>query len=401
MINLIIYYSCKILFKLRLINTLIIIVENYIAFSKTRYTKIHLLLADSYSQKRNVQKECGTLIKAYNFGLISKEDDIARIGYCCVIAKNKKFLRYLIKKTKNQILLNFFLKGLNINLEKNSYDISEYLKMNKYSNNIKTNVNYINTCKNFDGYNKNKKKFNIKIKFLKKQKTSKPIILISCDRSYFNIFAENFLTNFRNKNKNVVHFHVISNRKNQIINKFDQLNSSYKNLGLSHEKPKKKKNKIYITMSRFLICSLIMKNYENDAFINDIDFSPNYKLDLIGETLKNKKFDVGFYDENQSLPWTKFAAGCCYFRYKSKLSNSFLKKLSCFYRYKLENPKNTFWTVDQLGLYLIASKMKNTIKILNFYQFSNILNFIKLIKVSKILEIKKINAKFNDGSVDE
>ena len=30
-----------------------------------------------------------------------------------------------------------------------------------------------------------------------------------------------------------------------------------------------------------------MKN-ENDAFINDIDFSPNYKLDLIGQTLKNK-----------------------------------------------------------------------------------------------------------------
>ena len=52
-------------------------------------------------------------------------------------------------------------------------------------------------------------------------------------------------------------------------------------------------------MSRFLICSLIMKSYENDAFINDIDFSPNYKLDLIGQTLKNKKFDVGFYDENQ------------------------------------------------------------------------------------------------------
>ena len=40
-----------------------------------------------------------------------------------------------------------------------------------------------------------------------------------------------------------------------------------------------------------------MKSYENDAFINDIDFSPNYKLDLIEQTLKNKKFDVGFYDE--------------------------------------------------------------------------------------------------------
>ena len=173
------YYFCKVLFKLRLINTLIIIVENYIEISKTRYVKIHLLLADSYSQKRNVQKECKTLIKAYNFGLILKEDDIARIGYCCVITKKKKFLKYLIKKTKNQILLNYFLKGLNINLEKNSYDISEYLKMNKYSSNLKTNFNYINICKNFDGYNKNNKKFDIKFKFLKKRQTNKPIVLIS------------------------------------------------------------------------------------------------------------------------------------------------------------------------------------------------------------------------------
>ena len=52
--------------------------------------------------------------------------------------------------------------------------------------------------------------------------------------------------------------------------------------------------------------------------------------------------------------------------------------------------KKTFWTVDQLGLYLIASKMKRILKILNFYRFSNILNFNKLIKVSKILEIKKL-----------
>ena len=386
----------------RLIDVLIKIAEIYITISKTNYVKIYLKLADSYSQQRNVQKECSTLIKAYNFGLILKDDDIARIGYCCVIAKKKKFLKYLIRKTKNQILLNLYLKGLNINLEKNTYDISEYLKINKYSKNIKSNINFINICKNFDGYKNNKKnKISIKIKFLRRQLTNKPIILISCDLSYFNIFAENFLANFRNKNKNVVHFHVITSRKDQLINKFNVLNSSFKNLGLSYEKPRKKKNKIYITMSRFLICSLIMKNYKNDVFINDIDFTPNYNLDSIIRTLINKKCDVGFYDENQKLPWTKFAAGCCYFRYKINFSNKFLRELFYYFSYKLENPKNTFWTVDQLGLYLIACKMKRTLKILNFYRFGNILNFNKLIKVSKILEIKKINTKFNDGSVDE
>ena len=66
-------------------------------------------------------------------------------------------------------------------------------------------------------------------------------------------------------------------------------------------------------MSRFLICSLIMKSYENDVFINDIDFSPNYKLDLIGQILKNKNLMLVFMMKIKSLPWTKFAAGCCYF----------------------------------------------------------------------------------------
>tara|TARA_A100000164_G_C21208808_1_gene452869 strand:- start:10 stop:288 length:279 start_codon:yes stop_codon:yes gene_type:complete len=77
-----------------------------------------------------------------------------------------------------------------------------------------------------------------------------------------------------------------------------------------------------------------------------------------------------------------------------------IKKTSYFIIIAI-NSKKTFWTVDQLGLYSIASKMKRTLKILNFYRFSNILNFNKLIKVSKILEIKKIKAKFNDGGVDE
>ena len=401
MIDLTIYTFCKILFRFRLIELLIIIIEIYITISKTKYFKIYLLLADSYSQKRNVQKECSILIKAYNFGLISKEDDIARLAYNCVIAKKRNFLKYLINKTKNQILLNYFLKGLNDNLKNKTYNISNYIKINKHSKKIKYNHDYINICKNFDGFNKGKKKFNFKIKFLKRQLTDKAIVLISCDLAYFSIFAKNFIENFKNKNNNLVHFHVVTDSKDELINKFNSLNSNFRNLGLSYEKPKKNKNKIFITMSRFLICSLIMKNYKNDVFINDIDFSPNYKLDLISKTLITNKYDVGFYDENQKVPWTKFAAGCCYFRYKRKLSNSFLNKLSCFYRYKLENPKNTYWTVDQLGLYLIASKMKKNFRILNFFQYKNIINFNKLIKISKLFEIKKINAKFRGDNINE
>lgn len=401
MINLTIYTFCKILFKLRLIEILIIIIKNYIKISKTKDFKIYLLLADSYSQKRNVQKECAILIKAYSLGLISKEDDIARLAYSCVIVKKPIFLNNLIKKTKNKILLNYYLRALSVNLKKKNYDIVNYLKVNKYSSKLKKYNDYINICKNFDGFNKGKNKFNLKIKFFKKQLTDKAIVLISCDLAFFSIFAKHFIEKFRNKNNNVVHFHVVTSQKNELINKFNLLNSNFKNLGLSYEKTKRNKNKIFITMSRFLICSLIMKNYKNDIFINDIDFSPNYKLDLISQTLNNKKFDVGFYDENQSVPWTKFAAGCCYFRYKSKLSNSFLNKLSCYYRFKFENPKNTFWTVDQLGLFLIVRKMQKNFKILNFFQYKNLINFNKLIKVSKILEIKKINAKFKEGNVNE
>ena len=49
------YYFCKVLFKLRLINTLIIIVENYIEISK-QDIKIHLLLADSIVRKEMFKK---------------------------------------------------------------------------------------------------------------------------------------------------------------------------------------------------------------------------------------------------------------------------------------------------------------------------------------------------------
>lgn len=401
MINLLIYCFGKILFKFRLIEILIIIFENYLIISKTKYVKIYLLLADSYNQKRNIRNECDILIKAYKLGLIVKTDDIARLAYNCVIAKKYRFLNYLIKKNKKNILLNYYLKALKINFKKNKFNISNYLKVNKNSNKIKSRYDFINICNNFDGYNKGKKKFNLKVQFLEQPLTDKAIVLISCDLNFFKIFAKNFLKKFRYKNNNVVHFHVITNRKNELIDKFNSLNTNFGALGLTCEKSKKKKNKIFITMSRFLICSYIMKNYKNDVFINDIDFSPNYKLDLISKILIAKKSDVGLYDENQRIPWTTYAAGCCYFRYKRKLAIIFLNKLSCYYRYKLENPKYTFWTVDQLGLYLIVGKMKKNFKIMNFYNFKNIINFNKLLKVSKFLEIKKVTAKFKNGHPNE
>jgi hypothetical protein len=400
---------CKILLKYRFLLVSEKIIEFYLKILKTNNSKIGILLANICSQRRDVKKEQKILKKFFNLGLIKNEDEIARIGYCSVIVKDFLFLKKLIFITKNNKILNLYLIALNKSKNFQFINFSSYIKVGNYfkKKKLTTYYNYIKLCMNFFGYNKKikSKENNIYIKKILTSNESnkkKCFVLISCDFKFFKIFSEHYILNFRLNNNHLIHFHIISNEpKLKIINEFDRLQKIYKNLGLSIELEKKKKNIVYITLSRFIMSNKLMNYYESDVFINDIDFTPNYNLDLIFKKMSNSKCNIGLYDADQRIPWTRFAAGICYFKYKDSFSINFLSKLSGFYNYKIKYYKKLFWSSDQLGLTIVYYSMKKKLKVLNFYKYKKLFNENIVFSVPKNLAIKKIKAKFENKKFDE
>jgi hypothetical protein len=117
--------------------------------------------------------------------------------------------------------------------------------------------------------------------------------------------------------------------------------------------------------------------------------------------MSNSKCNIGLYDADQRIPWTRFAAGICYFKYKDSFSINFLSKLSGFYNYKIKYYKKLFWSSDQLGLTIVYYSMKKKLKVLNFYKYKKLFNENIVFSVPKNLAIKKIKAKFENKKFDE
>ena len=83
-LNFLLIYLCKILTKYRFFYFQIILLNIYIVYFKVRDSKLIMLLANSYSQQRDVKNEYNTLKKFYLLNTIKTNDDIARIGYLSV-----------------------------------------------------------------------------------------------------------------------------------------------------------------------------------------------------------------------------------------------------------------------------------------------------------------------------
>ena len=405
--NFLLIYLCKILTKYRFFYFQIVILNIYTICFKGRDSKLIMLLANSYSQQRDVKNEYNTLKKFYLLNTIKNNDDIARIGYLSVIQSNFQFTKRLLIDNKNNKILFFFLLAIYNSRKPPFIDYHSFIKVADLFKKKKFPIeNYIKVSSNIIGYNKkiiikNREVYLRNFLFDEKNKKKNCFILISCDLDFFDIFSEHYVSNFRKLNDQIIHFHIVSNNlKKEIINKFNILNNTYKNLGLSIEK-EQKKNKVYITMSRFLVSRQLMQYYKSDVFINDIDTTPCYNMNLIIKKITTKKYNVGFYDEHQKLPWTRFAAGVCFFKYQDKQSLKFLKKLTNFYDYKIKYNKQLFWSADQFGLGLIQNIMNNELKIFNFYNHRNILNFNKILYVPRVLALKKIKSKFKNRKLDE
>lgn len=399
---------CKILTKYRFFNLQIAILNIYIKNFKVRNGMIIILLANSYSQQRDKKNEYNILKKFYLKNLINRNEEIARIGCLSVIRSDLEFTKKLLIHCKKKKFLFYFLKAIYNSRKQPFIDYLSFVKVAEYCKNKKISIeNYMKVSCNVVGYNKkitNKhRKIYIRNFTFDKNNNNENncFILISCDLDFFDIFSNHYVSNFRKFNNQTIHFHIVSNKpKYDIIDKFNALSQSYKNLGLSIEK-EQRKNKVYITMSRFLVSLRLMEHYKLSVFINDIDLTPCFNMNSIIKKISTTKSNVGFYDENQKLPWTRFAAGLCFFKYKDKQSAEFLKKLSGFYAYKIRNYKNLFWSTDQLGLGLVQNKMNKKLKIFNFFNYKKILNFDKILSVPRGLALKKIKIKFANKKFDE
>ena len=393
----------KLLFKYRFLFTLEKILKYYIEYFFVKNFKFILLLANTYSQLRNVKKEQSILKKSFKY-IKNDDEEIARLGYCSVIVKDFLFLKKLLIYTKKNKILNLYLRSLHKSRNTRFIDFASFLKVGYYYKKKEPLKNYIKLCLNFSGYNKknvrNLNSFHIK----KKQNilTKKCFVLISCDFDYFKIFSKYYIANFRLQNTHVVHFHIISNESRlEIINAFDSLQKKYNNLGLSIEKERINKNIVYITLSRFLVAAKLINFYKSDVFVNDIDLTPKYNLDLIYDKMHHNNYNIGLYDDDQRIPWTRFAAGICYFKYKDKISSQFLVKLSEFYNYKIKNYKNLYWSADQLGLTIAHYNLRRKIKVMNLFKYKRLFNINKVLFAPRLLAIKKIKAKFKVKKFDE
>ena len=110
---------------------------------------------------------------------------------------------------------------------------------------------------------------------------------------------------------------------------------------------------------------------------------------------------MGLYDDDQRIPWTRFAAGICYFKYKDKISAQFLVKLSEFYNYKIKHYKNLYWSADQLGLTIAHYNLRRKMKVMNLFKYKKLFSMNKIIFVPRLLAIKKIKAKFKVKKFDD
>jgi hypothetical protein len=382
------------------------ILEFHVKVFKINNKKFIILLADIYSQKREVIKEQKILKKFYLLNLITNDSDIARLGYCSVIIKDFKLLKKLLIFSKNNLILNLYLKGLYNSKDPATIDFISFAKIEHYFNkSLCKYENFIKESLNFYGYdnrfNSQKNFFCIKKKRESKEVVKDSFVLISCDFNFFKIFADHYISNFRLLNSHIIHFHIISNEiKFKIYKFFENLEHKYKNLRISIEK-EKKKNKIYTTLARFILCRKLMQYYNRNVFINDIDFTPNYNLSNIDEKFSKTKYNIGLMDQDLRVPWVRFAAGICYFKNNNEFCENFLKKLSAFYAYKMRDLKNTFWSVDQAGLALVFYSMKKKAKVLNFFKHKQLFDIKKNLTIPRHLALKKIKEKFSSKNFDQ
>ncbi|MDA1330217.1 MAG: hypothetical protein O3B43_04005 [Chloroflexi bacterium] len=220
------------------------------------------------------------------------------------------------------------------------------------------------------------------------------IVLISCSEGYLDVFSDYFIRTFRRKNSNIIHFHVLAEDVETTRDYLVALKERHSNIRYSIEAISGK-SQTYITLARYLICRDLMRRYNSDVLISDIDLRVDFDLRPICRELKSKNFDFGLCDAGYSVPWAKFAAGLSYFRVANHATDVYLELLSTYLTTVYSD--GGFWTMDQTGMLMAHECMQargHDFKMLNLY---GLIDFRRLITVPKQLQRRKIKCKFRNG----
>jgi hypothetical protein len=220
------------------------------------------------------------------------------------------------------------------------------------------------------------------------------VILISCSHGYLILFSEYFIRKFRLKNKNIIHFHIITDDIELVRRFLYVLVKRYKNINYSIE-PVSGKSQTYITIARYLICQEVMNTYRSDVLITDIDSNLDFDLSSLIRKIDTQSFDVGLCDPGNKLPWSKFAAGFSYFKYSNDATSTYLSMLSKYLSALYTN--GGFFSMDQTGVFQVYEYMKVRDLALNTVNLMQFINFKKIISVPNQLGRKKIKLKWGDG----
>lgn len=192
------------------------------------------------------------------------------------------------------------------------------------------------------------------------------VFLIGCDDGYFNRFSSSFLGTLYETNDNItVHFHIIgdeSSIREQRALLAKTLRKDRKNLiEFSFEAKPAHGNKTYYALSRFVIASQIMKHYQSDLIIGDIDAAVIGDLHLVKSHVGDSDVGVDKSSDPEAFrkfPWNSISGCYLYIRNTPKgLDYARAISLLMLETFNPNSPKT--WWLDQSVLYCATYYMEN------------------------------------------
>jgi len=177
------------------------------------------------------------------------------------------------------------------------------------------------------------------------------VIYSSCDEKYVDAYVEGEVLSLEKRGKpQTFHLNIVGGSK-ACGEKIDVLRAKlkYVRLNYSIEHAPKLHSTTYFACSRFVNALAVMKLYDQDLLISDVDIVFNERLDQVMSVMQ--KHDVGYYFYENAFPWLRHYATEVYVKnnaqgrlYLSTLGNYCMKKLY----------DHRYWTLDQAAMYCVA-----------------------------------------------
>ncbi|WP_425403275.1 hypothetical protein [Hwanghaeella sp.] len=167
-----------------------------------------------------------------------------------------------------------------------------------------------------------------------------PLIFAACDGGYFDRFGERFLQVVTGLGP--VHIHIVNPRPGQ-QEEFEA--KAGPDVFLSHETVSKdRSNSQYYACARFFAADAVMRRYDCDMLMLDIDLDRLANLDSLFEKIGS--VDLAYFAMPTLMPWLRHHAAFIHLRNRPAV-RTFLNRLANLLSHQLPD---SVWYVDQLCL---------------------------------------------------